>query len=201
MGERPCRYLYLDAPYEHVRVDGQIRDVAVLVAVGVWADGHRRVLGVEGALGEQEVHWRQFLQRLVARGLRGVELIISDDHAGLRAARQVVFGGVPWQRCQCHLQQNAQAYVPRKEMQAEVAGWIREIFNAPNRAQAEQPLQALVAEMEKRAPRLAQWLEENLPEGFTVFAFPKGHRRNDGAADARDAPAGAGGEHLLHTVG
>jgi len=191
----------LDAPYEHVRVDGQIRDVAVLVAVGVWADGHRRVLGVEVALGEQEVHRRQFLQRLVARGLQGVELIISDDHAGLRAARQAVFGRVPWQRCQCHLQQNAQAYVPRKEMQAEVAGWIREIFNAPNRAQAEQPLQALVAEMEKRAPRLAQWLEENLPEGFTVFAFPKGHRRNDGAADARDAPAGAGGEHLLHTVG
>jgi len=113
----------------------------------------------------------------VARGLQGVELIISDDHAGLRAARQVVFGRVPWQRCQCHRQQNAQAYVPRQEMRAEVAGRIREIFNAPNRAQAEQPLQALVAEMEKRAPRLAQWLEENLPEGFTVFALPEQHRR------------------------
>jgi len=178
LGEQACPYLYLDAHYEHVRVDGQVRDVAVLVAVGVCADGHRRVLGVEVALGEQEVHWRQFLQRLVARGLRGVQLIISDDHhAGLRAARQAVFGGLPWQRCQFHLQQNAQAYVPRKAMQAEVAGRIRAIFNAPNRPQAEQQLKALVAEMEKRAPRLARWLEENLPEGFTVFAFPEGHRR------------------------
>jgi len=85
-----------------------------------------------------------------------VQWIVGDDHAGLRAARQAVFGGVLWQRCQCHRQQNAQAYVPRKAMQAEVAARIREMFNAPNRAQAEQPLQALVAEMEKRAPRLAQ---------------------------------------------
>ncbi|HID85738.1 MAG TPA: IS256 family transposase, partial [Anaerolineales bacterium] len=140
-------------------------------------NSHRWVLGVEVALGEQEVDWRQCLQRLVARGLQGVQWIVGDDHAGLRAARQAVFGGIPWQRCQCHLQQNAQAYVPRREMRAEVAGRIREIFNAPNRAQAEQPLQALVAEMEKRAPRLAQWLEENLPEGFTVFALPEQHRR------------------------
>jgi len=177
LDEQPCPYLYLDAHYEAVRVDGQIRDVAVLVAVGVCADGHRRVLGVDVALSEQEVHWRQFLQHLVQRGLRGVELIISDDHAGLRAARQAVFGGIPWQRCQFHLQQNAQAYVLRKGMQREVAARIREIFNAPNRAQAEQMLQALVAEMEERAPRLAQWLETNLPEGFTVFAFPEAHRR------------------------
>ena len=177
LGEQPCPYLYLDAHYEHIRVAGQVRDAAVLVAVGVCADGHRRVLGVDVALSEQEVHWRQFLQRLVMRGLRGVRLVISDDHAGLRAARQAVFGGIPWQRCQYHLQQNARAYVPRKEMQGEVAARIREIFNAPNRPQAEQQLKALVAEMEKRAPRLAAWLEENLPEGFTVFAFPKPHRR------------------------
>ena len=101
-------------------MSGQVRDAAVLVAVGVSADGRRRVLGVEVALSEQEVHWRQFLQHLVARGLRGVQLVISDDHAGLRAARQAVFGGIPWQRCQFHLQQNAQAYVPRKAMQTEV---------------------------------------------------------------------------------
>ena len=177
LDEQAYPYLYLDAHYEPVRMDGQIRDVAVLVAVGVGADGHRRVLGVDVALSEQEAHWRQFLQHLVQRGLRGVELIISDDHAGLRAARQAVFGGLPWQRCQFHLQQNAQAYVPRKDMQREVATRIRDIFNAPNRAQAEQMLKALVAEMAKRAPRLAQWLETNLPEGFTVFAFPEPHRR------------------------
>lgn len=177
LDEQACPYLYLDAHYEPVRVDGQIRDVAVLVAVGVCADGHRRILGVDVALSEQEIHWRQFLQHLLQRGLRGVALIISDDHAGLRAARQAVFGGIPWQRCQFHLQHNAQAYVPRKEMQGEVAERIREIFNAPNRAQAEHLLKNLVAKMADRAPRLAQWMETNLPEGFTVFAFPESHWR------------------------
>jgi len=91
-----------------------------------------------------------------ARGVRGVQWIVGDDHAGLRAVRQAVFGRVPWQRCQCHRQQNVPAYVPRKAMQAEVAARIREMFNAPNRAQAEQLLQAWASEMEKRALRLAQ---------------------------------------------
>ncbi len=170
-------YLYLDAHYEHVRVSGQVRDMAVLKAVGVRKDGKRTVLGVSVALDEQEVHWRTFLQSLVQRRLRGVELIISDDHAGLRAARQAVFGGIPWQRCQFHLQQNAQAYVPRKAMQAEVTERIREIFNAPNRGSAEQLLKAFVEDYAEKAPQLAKWAEANLPEGFTVFAFPKNHQR------------------------
>ena len=125
-------YLYLDARYEKVRMDGQIRDCAVLTAVGVDLTGRRKVLGVSISLGEQEVHWRSFMESLVNRGLRGVKLIISDDHAGLKAARKAVFGGIPWQRCQFHLQQNAQAYVPRKSMQEEVANDIRAIFNAPD---------------------------------------------------------------------
>jgi len=92
-------YQYLDARYEKVHQDGQIRDAAVLIATAV-DPRHRQVLGVSVALSEQEVHWRTFLQSLVARGLRGLQLIISDDHAGLKAARQAVFGGAPWQRCQ-----------------------------------------------------------------------------------------------------
>jgi putative transposase len=114
--ERPLgcmKYLYLDARYEKVCQEGQVRNAALLLAVGVNEDGKREVLGVSVSLGEHEVHWRNFLQSLVARGLSGVELIISDDHSGLGSARQAVFGGVPWQRCQCHLQRNAQAYVPR----------------------------------------------------------------------------------------
>lgn len=175
LGEVP--YLFLDARYETVREDGQVRDLAILVAVGVTADGHRRVLGVSTSLGEQEVHWRTFLQGLVARGLGGVQLIISDDHPGLRAARQAVFGGIPWQRCQFHLQQNAQAYVPRKELQATLAAEIRTIFDAPDRATAEASLAKLVAKYAKSAPRLADWLEKNIPEGLTVFSFPAAHRR------------------------
>ncbi len=102
-------YGYLDARYEKVRQDGQVRDAAVLIASGVNAQGKRAVLGVSVALSEQEIHWRTFLQSLVERGLRGVQLLVSPAHGGLKAARLAVFGGVPWQRCQFHLQQNAQA--------------------------------------------------------------------------------------------
>jgi transposase-like protein len=170
-------YLYLDARYERVRQDGQVRDAAVLIATGVDPSGHRQVLGVSVALSEQEVHWRTFLQSLVRRGLRGLRLIISDDHAGLKAARRAVFGGVPWQRCQYHLQQNAQAYVPRKEMQAEVAADIRMVFNAPDRTTANDYLARIVQKYAKSAARLADWLEKNLPEGLAVFAFPAAHQR------------------------
>lgn len=178
--ERPLgeiAYLFLDARYETVREDGQLRALAILIAAGVTPDGHRCILGVSVSLGEQEVHWRTFLQSLVSRGLRGVKLIISDDHPGLRAARQAVFGGVPWQRCQFHLQQNAQAYVPRKELQATVAAEIRTVFNAPDRATAEAHLARLVARYARTAPRLADWLEKNIPEGLTVFSFPAAHQR------------------------
>jgi len=170
-------YLYLDARYEKVRQDGQIRSAAVLLATGVDPSGHRRVLGVSVSLSEGEVHWRTFLQSLMARGLCGVQLIISDDHSGLQAARQAVLGGIPWQRCQFHLQQNAQAYVPRQEMQAEVAADIRTIFNAPNRATAEAYLTRTVQKYAPIASRLADWLEKNIPEGLTILAFPAAHQR------------------------
>ena len=120
-----CPFLFLDARYEKVRQSGQVRDAAVLLAVGVNDQGKREVLGVSVSLGEHEVHWRTFLKDLQSRGLRGVELVVSDDHLGLKAARQAVFGGLPWQPCQFHLQQNAQAYVPRHALKAEVAADIR----------------------------------------------------------------------------
>ena len=178
--ERPLGrypYLYLDAHYEKVRQSGQVRDAAVLKAVGVNAEGKREALGVSVSLSEHEVHWRTFLQSLVARGLTGVELITSDAHSGLRAARRAVFGGVPWQRCQFHLQQNAQAYVPRLELRTSVAADIRSIFNAPNRPEADRLLTQLVAKYTQSAPKLASWMEENIPEGLTVFALPSAHQR------------------------
>ena len=95
----PSPYLWLDAHYEKVRQAGQIRDAAILKAVGLTPEGKRMVLGTSVSLGEHEVHWRDFLQSLVKRGLGGVELVISDAHPGLQAARRAVFGGVPWQRC------------------------------------------------------------------------------------------------------
>jgi transposase-like protein len=174
----PMRYLYLDARYEKVRLDGQVRSAAVLLAVGVNPEGKREVLGVSVALSEQEAHWRTFLQSLTARGLRGVQLIISDAHVGIKQACRSVFGGVPWQRCQCHLQRNAQAYVPRREMKREVAADIRAIFNAATRADAETLLANAVQKYASKASKLAAWMEENVPEALTVFSFPDTHRRS-----------------------
>jgi putative transposase len=170
-------YLYLDAQYQRVRQDGQIRDTAILIATGVNRGGKRTILGVSAALGEQEVHWRSFLQSLITRGLSGVQLIISDDHSGLKAARVAVFGGIPWQRCQFHLQQNAQAYVPHKDQQVEVAADIRMILNAPDRTTADAYLSRIVQKYQKSASRLADWMEKNIPESLTVFAFPVSHQR------------------------
>ena len=170
-------YLYLDARYEKVRMDGQIRDAAVLIASGVKPEGKRLILGVSVSLSEHELHWRDFLQGLVERGLNGVELIISDAHVGLKAARKAVFSGIPWQRCQFHLQQNASQYVPRQSMKREVAADIRAIFNAPDRDQAETQLRKTVEKYAQRAPKLADWMEGNIPEGLTVFSFPGDHWR------------------------
>jgi putative transposase len=178
--ERPLGeilYLYLDARYEKVREAGQVRDAAVLVATGITPAGERQVLGVSVSLSEHESHWRAFLQSLKERGLRGVQLIISDDHTGLGAARRMVFGSIPWQRCQFHLQQNAGAYLPRQSMRIEVAADIRAMFNAFDRKTAEELLQAAIQKYAKSAPRLSAWLEENLAQGFTVFDFPLEHRR------------------------
>ncbi|MHB8112844.1 MAG: IS256 family transposase [Bellilinea sp.] len=178
--ERPLgeiSYLYVDARYEKVRGAGQVRDAAVLVASGITPAGERQVLGVSVSLSEHETHWKAFLQGLKDRGMQGVQLVVSDDHAGLGAARRAVLGSVPWQRCQFHLQQNAGAYVPRQSMRMEVAADIRAMFNAPDRKTAEEYLQVAIQKYAVSAPRISAWLEENLADGFTVFDFPLEHRR------------------------
>jgi transposase-like protein len=170
-------YLLLDARYEKVRVGGVVVPCALLVAVGITPDGRRTVLGVSVSLSEAEVHWRDFLASLQARGLHGVQLVVSDDHAGLGAARQARLPGVKWQRCQFHLAENLLAYVPPSLDQAEVSRELRGVFNAPNRAEADRLLELMVRKYETSAPRLASWLEANVPDGLTVFDFPVEHRR------------------------
>ena len=179
--ERPLgeiAYLYVDALYEKVREAGQVRDAAVLVATGITPEGERQVLGVSVSLSEHETHWKTFFKSLRDRGMNGVKLVISDDHEGLGAARRAVFGSVPWQRCQFHLQQNAGAYLPKQTMRMEVAADIRSMFNAPDRKMAEEYLQAAIQKYAVSAPRLSAWLEGNLAEGFTIFDFPLEHRRS-----------------------
>ena len=170
-------YLILDARYESVRHGGSVVDCAVLIAIGITPEGKRSVLGVSVSLSEAEVHWREFLSSLIERGMHGVEFIVSDAHEGLAAARRACLPGVPWQRCQFHLQQNAMHYVPKLDMRKEVAADLRGVFNAGDRGEAERLLQLAVDKYQTTAPRLAAWMEANIPEGLTVFQLPAGHRR------------------------
>jgi transposase-like protein len=170
-------YLLIDARYEKVRHGGSVVDCAVLVAVGITPEGKRSVLGVSVSLSEAEVHWREFFQSLIARGLHGVEMIVSDAHEGLAAARRAAFAGVPWQRCQFHLQQNALQYVPKIDMRKEVAADLRSVFNAGDRPEAEWLLGLAVKKYQTSAPRLAQWMETAVPEGLTVLSLPAAYRR------------------------
>jgi transposase-like protein len=174
-GEIP--YLLLDARYEKVRVGGVVVSCALLVAIGITPDGHRTILGASVSLSEAEVHWRDFLAGLQARGLHGVQLIVSDDHAGLAAARQARLPGVKWQRCQFHLAENLLAYVPPSLNQEDVSTDLRGVFDAPNRVEADRLLELMTRKYEKSAPKLARWLEDNVPAGLTIFDFPAEHRR------------------------
>lgn len=109
--------------------------------------------------------------------MHAVKLVVSDNHAGLNAARQATLPGVPAQRCQFHLIQNAMAYVPKISMRTDVAQAMRRVFNADDRNEAQHRLRQMIDQYHDTAPRLAHWLEENVPEGLTIFALPAGHRK------------------------
>jgi len=171
------KYLFLDALYLKVRHNGTVIDQSVLIAYGINVFGKREIVGASISLSEAEVHWRTFLEGLQQRGLSGLELITSDDHAGLRAALRSVFPSVRWQRCQFHLSQNAQHYAPKKHLRAEIAGAMKDIFNSPTLAAAEQMVKQISCRFAKSAPEFSTWLEDNVHEGLTCYQFPKKHRR------------------------
>ncbi len=138
-------YMTLDATYYKVRIDGTVRDCATLIAHGVRRDdGKRMILGVSCALSEAEVHWRDFLTGLKERGMGIPDLITSDAHSGLKAALKTSFNASPWQRCQFHLQQNAQDHITKQELKSPIATEIKTIFNADSREHAEERLRAFV---------------------------------------------------------
>lgn len=170
-------YLLFDAIYLKVRHNGSVIDMAILLAYGITPNGQREILGASASLSEAEVHWREFFQNLQSRGMRGLRLIVSDDHAGMKSARMAVFPSVPWQRCQFHLAQNAQSYAPKKSMRSEIAEVVRELFNSPTLEIAQEMKRQAIEKYQKRAPEFAKWLEKNIDEGLTVFQFPKEHWR------------------------
>ncbi len=170
-------YIYLDAEYEKVRHNHSVIDMSTLIAIGVNENGFREILGVSSKLSEAEIHWRDFLQSLQKRGLSGVRLLISDAHEGLRAARKAVYPSIKWQRCQFHMAQNAQSYVPKKSMKEEIGDAVREIFNSKDLKKAIEEKKNVIERYKEKAPEFANWVDNNIEEGFTCFCFPKKHQQ------------------------
>ena len=169
-------YVWLDARYEKVREDHRVQSMAVVIAYGVRADGVREVLGVDVTSGEHVVFWRAFLQSLVARGVRGVRLVVSDAHPGLKQAIGEVFVGAAWQRCRVHFMRNVLARVP-KQAQAMVAATVRTIFEQPDRDRARAQLGKVIDALADRFPAVVELLIEAEDEVFTFYDFPAEHRR------------------------
>jgi len=169
-------YIWVDARYEHVREDHRVQSMAIVIAYGVRADGVRAVLGVDIGLREDVVVWREFLQGLVARGVRGVKLVISDAHAGLQQAIKEVFLGAAYQRCRVHFMRNLLSRVP-KSAQAMVAVTVRTIFDQPDRTAAETQLLQVIDALAERFPAVTQLLLDTEGEILTFYDFPPEHRR------------------------
>jgi transposase-like protein len=168
-------YLSVDARYEHVRVDGHVVSQGVLIVAGVRDDGRREILAVEVADTESEATYQELFRRLKARGLQGVVLVTSDDHAGLRAAIARHFQGAGWQRCQVHFARNLQGRVGRKD-RARLADDLRAIFTAPEAAQARAMARTCAERWRRSHPALATHLEEDLEPCLACYAMPSAHR-------------------------
>ena len=158
-------------------MNGAVVNAAVLIAIGIDEQGRRSVLGVSVSTSEAELHWRSFLLGLQQRGLSGVRYLVSDDHAGLTGALATVFPSVPWQRCQFHLQQNAQRFATSLAMRSQIAADLRGVFQAQSRAEADERLRLVVIKYRSTSPRFADWLEANVSQGLAVFGLATALRR------------------------
>jgi putative transposase len=167
-------YVWLDALYEKVRENHRIVSKAVVIAIGVRETGEREILGVDIGASEEEAFWTQFLRSLVARGLRGVELVISDAHSGLTQALEKVLSGASWQRCRVHFMRNVLAHVPKGD-KSMVAAAIRTIFTQPNLAAAQAQLTEVATSMAPHWSQAAQVLLGGEDEVLTYMHFPAEH--------------------------
>jgi transposase-like protein len=166
-------YLWLDATYVKVRQGGRIVSVAVIIAVAVNAQGRREVLGITVMPSEAETFWTEFLRSLTRRGLRGVKLVISDAHEGLKAAAAKVLGAC-WQRCRVHFMRNALACVGKRN-RAMVAAALRNAFEQPNREASRAQWTKLIDAFADPADKLAKLMREAEDDVFAYMAFPKDH--------------------------
>ena len=169
-------YLFVDARYEKARVDGRVVSQGVLVVSGVRDDGMREILAVEVADTESEATYQELFRSLKGRGLKGVELVVSDDHGGLKAAIARHFQGAAYQRCQVHYARNLLGMVGRTR-RGELAEGLRGVFAAPSREVALRLASELAARWRGSHPGVAEHLEEHIEECLTCLAFPESHRR------------------------
>ena len=175
--EEAYRYLFVDALVHKVRENGKVVSKACLVGIGVREDGYREVIACGVADSESEQTWGTFFKELKERGLRGLELVISDDHAGLTKAIGIHFQGTQWQRCQVHFMRNFLSSFSKTE-QSFWAEKLKDLFSAPELEQARERAKALSELLRaKKKEKQANWIEENIEECLSVYSFPKEHRR------------------------
>jgi len=176
LGSQKYPFLLVDALFIRVRKGGRVRMQSVLIATGINRDGYREVLGLKVGDSESEGIWSEFFGWLKGRGLRGVDLVVSDDHKGLVKAITTHFQGATWQRCQTHFVRNILDACP-KSLQGELHGRLRLIFDAPDMATARQLLNDVVRDYGSRAPRAVERLEAGFEDAMAVMSLPEQYRR------------------------
>lgn len=169
-------YLWLDATYLKVRQDGRVVNMAMVIAIAVNLTGEREVAGFDLGPAEDQAFWLQFLRSLLARGLGGVQLVISDAHEGLKQAIAAVFNGASWQRCRVHFMRNILSHV-KKDAQSVVAATIRTVFAQPDIESARRQLRVVAAELSKRFPKVQELLLKAGEEVLAYMSFPSEHWR------------------------
>jgi putative transposase len=172
--EQEFPYLYLDATFLDARWARGVENVSALVAYGVGEDGHRHLLGVHIGAQESEATWKELLTQLLDRGLRGVKLVIRDEHQGLKKAARLMLPEAQQQRCTVHLQRNVLDHVP-KRLQKRVAREVGEIFKADHHAAAKKLLKAFTNRWQKELPEAVECLVNGFADASTFFEFPKPH--------------------------
>ncbi len=175
--EEPYPYLILDARYERAREGGVIASQAVLVAIGVDFEGRRQVLGVDLANRESRSSWRDFLAGLRGRGLCGIEYVVSDDHAGLKAAIREILPEAAWQRCYVHFLRNALDYVPRK-VDDDCLMELRWFYDRRELAEVRRDIAQWVTKWQVKYPKLVDWVEANIEETLTYYRLPLAHHKH-----------------------
>jgi putative transposase len=175
--EEAYPYLILDARYERVREGGTITSQAVLVAIGVDWEGRRQVLGVDVANRESRSSWREFLDGLRSRGLHGVEYVVSDNHAGLKAAIREIVPEASWQRCYVHFLRNALDYLPRKH-DDDCLMELRWFYDRRDIDEVRRDIAQWIMKWQGRYPKLVAWVEENVEETLTYYRLPRAHHKH-----------------------